>query len=111
MDADYLRALARAAHLFILYSTTKATESASSNNRRTVHSQDVFNGLTELGFDYMLPKLSNWHSNYLKQRELKLKKKKKEETSEVQLEVEIITNDINSETIDISDEKPDNSNK
>lgn len=113
VEPDYLRALARAAHLFILYSTTKATESASSNNRRTVHSQDVTNALTDLGFDYMLPKLDHWHANYLKQRELAklIKKKKKDEASEVQLEVEIITEDINVESADLSNELPNNSNE
>lgn len=109
VEQDFIKALARAAHLFILYSTTRANEVAEENNRRTVHSQDVLSAISFYGFDHLIPKLISWHRTYVEEKELLKSKRKKsnhhEESTTIssdQMEVEIITNDHldHSETIE-----------
>ncbi|KAH7643864.1 DNA polymerase epsilon subunit 3 [Dermatophagoides farinae] len=108
VEQDFIKALARAAHLFILYSTTRASEMAIGNNRRTVHPQDVLSAISFYGFDHLIPKLISWHRTYVDEKQrLKSKrtidKKSNAEATTIssdQMEVEIITNDLDqSETI------------
>ncbi|OTF77936.1 Histone H2A-like protein [Euroglyphus maynei] len=106
VEQDFIKALARAAHLFILYTTTRANEVAEENNRRTVHSQDVLSAISFYGFDHLIPKLIDCHRNYMEEKE-QLKSNRRKSNQEMttissdQMEVEIITNDLDqSETID-----------
>lgn len=81
---------------------------AIGNNRRTVHPQDVLSAISFYGFDHLIPKLISWHRTYVDEKQrLKSKrtidKKSNAEATTIssdQMEVEIITNDLDqSETI------------
>ncbi|KPM03651.1 Histone H2A-like protein 1 [Sarcoptes scabiei] len=99
IDQDLIKALSRAAHLFIMTSTAKANAIAGENNRRTVHSQDIINAIVTLGFEHLVPILIDWHSTYIEEREFLKSRRKKASTaddaqglvSSDQMEVEIIT--------------------
>lgn len=78
VQEDYVKALSRATSLFILYSTTKANEIASGKNRRTIHSQDVLDSISHLGFEHLVPELETWlaHFNDEKEKESAQKPKR-----------------------------------
>lgn len=78
VQEDFVKALSRATSLFILYSTTKANEVASGKNRRTIHSQDVLESISSLGFEHIVPDLETWlaHFNDEKEKESAQKPKK-----------------------------------
>lgn len=81
-----MKALSRAANLFIVYVTSKANSIASENNRKTVYAQDVFDAITSVGLGCFLAELTEWHSAFVEEKEKcageKAAKKKKEKSTD-----------------------------
>lgn len=81
VQEDYVKALSRATSLFILYSTTRANEVASSKNRRTIHSQDVLESIAHLGFEHIVPELVTWLAHFNNEKEKENAQKPKRQSS------------------------------
>lgn len=79
-------AIARAASVFVLYTTSTANNLAQKNKKKTVSAQDVFNAMKEMEFEKFVEPLQESLELYKKsmqnkkeQKEAKAKAKKEEE--------------------------------
>ncbi|KAH7385638.1 histone-fold-containing protein [Pyrenochaeta sp. MPI-SDFR-AT-0127] len=57
IQKDALLAMSKSATVFVNYITSCAAEHALRNGKKTVMPKDVFDAMTELEFDFMLPRL------------------------------------------------------
>ncbi|KAH9870398.1 hypothetical protein IAQ61_005873 [Plenodomus lingam] len=57
IQKDALLAMSKSATVFVSYITSCAIEHAEQNGKKTVNPKDVFDAMTELEFDFFLPRL------------------------------------------------------
>ncbi|GAB0091798.1 DNA polymerase epsilon subunit 3 [Sergentomyia squamirostris] len=69
--------LGRAAAVFVIYLTASATNTASSNNRKSIVGQDILDALEEMEFEDFLEPLQEFQEAFRKS-ELEKRNKKKE---------------------------------
>lgn len=79
ISKDARSAAARAASIFILYTTTCANNNATSNKRRTLTPQDVFEALDSMGFDEFTAELLPWYEAFRREKQTKSKPKSKKD--------------------------------
>jgi len=85
-------AIAKAASVFILYTTTTANGVASKSNRKTISGNDVISAMGEMEFDKFTKPLENslsmWKKGQLEKKESAAAKKKAKDTKEKDPEAE-----------------------
>jgi len=77
VDKDARDAIARAASIFILYTTTCANTVSVSQKRKTLSAQDVLDSINNMAFDEFIADLIKWHDQHRRERSRKEKQKAK----------------------------------
>jgi len=103
-------AIAKAASVFVLYTTSSANAVAQKSNRKTISGQDVISAMTDMEFDKFVKPLENslalWKKTQQEKKSTAAKKKAEKESSTKEAEKpEADTEKDNDEVMVVDSEK------